>query len=74
VVSSEQMVNQRFKEEFFLRIPLNILGGTGKFGRENLSTFIELKPCIRSSDDSKSSSLTSENGPINSIKLDAFPF
>lgn len=73
-VSSEQMMSHRFKEEFFLCMPLNVLGGSGRFGRENVSNFMEVKPRICLSDNSKSSSLTFANGSVNSIKSIAYPF
>lgn len=65
IVSSVQIPSQRLKDNIFLRIPLNVFGGIGKFGREKFSTSIIRNPWICSRDISSSSSLTSANDSAN---------
>lgn len=57
--SSTQMSRQRLNEEIFLRMPMKAFGGTGKLGREKLSSSIYFTAWTCSSDDNTSCSLIS---------------
>lgn len=64
-ISSEHMTSQRFSESLFMRIPLKVFGGFGKFGRLKLLISTEFMSSRWESEFSKASAVIPANEPAS---------